>query len=517
MSTELIIKSTPEDLDIALLKEGRLVELHKETEENSFAVGDIYLGKVKRIIPGLNAAFVDVGYEKDAFLHYHDLGPQVKSLNKFVKRTMIGNQARWMLSEFNGESDIEKDGKISDVIEIGQTIAVQVTKEPISTKGPRISAEISIAGRYLVLLPFSDRISISQRLKDNDERKRLKRLIQSIKPKGFGVIIRTVAQDKKVADLDSDLTQLVEKWRTFYKKLKVAKAPYKVLGEMGRATAILRDILNDSFQNIHVDDEKLFEEVKTYLGTIDPAKQSLVKYVDDSVGIFEKFGVERQIKSSFGRTVSMKKGAYLVIDHTEAMHVIDVNSGNRSDKNGSQEENALKVNLLAAEEIARQLRLRDMGGIIVVDFIDLNDHENRKKLHEGLREFMKEDRAKHKILPPSRFGLIEITRQRVRPEINIKTAEACPTCNGSGKIQASILVEDEIKEKLIGLWEDQGKSEITLVTHPFIAAYFTKGGLFSERWKLMFKHKKRLKVKSNSAYNLLQYSFFDNHENELDA
>jgi len=458
-----------------------------------------------------------VGYEKDAFLHYHDLGPQVKSLNKFVKKTMIGTQSRWMLSEFNGENDIEKDGKISDVIEVGQTIVVQVTKEPISTKGPRISTEISIAGRYLVLLPFSNRISISQRLKDGDERKRLKRLIQSIKPKGFGVIIRTVAQEKKVADLDADLTQLVEKWRDFYTKLKVAKAPYKVLGEMGRATSILRDILNDSFQNIHVDEKELYDEVKTYLGSIDPTKQDLVKYVDHPAGIFEKFGIERQIKSSFGRTVSMKKGAYLVIEHTEAMHVIDVNSGNRSDKNGSQEDNALKVNLLAAEEIARQLRLRDMGGIIVVDFIDLHSNENRKILFESLKEFMSSDRAKHKILAPSRFGLIEITRQRVRPEINITTAEKCPTCDGSGKIQASILIEDEIKEKLIGLWEDQKKDNITLVTHPFLAAYFTKGFIFSERIKLMFKHKKRFKVKANSAYNFMQYSFFDNHENKLDV
>ncbi|MGB0883662.1 MAG: Rne/Rng family ribonuclease [Flavobacteriales bacterium] len=515
MSTEIVIKSSPKDLDIALLTDGRLTELHVENEENSFAVGDLYLGKVKRIIPGLNAAFVDVGYEKDAFLHYQDLGPQVKSLNKFVKRTMLGKQSRWMFSDHDLEKEIKKEGEIGDVLIPGQTIVVQVTKEPISTKGPRISTEISIAGRYIVLMPFSDKISVSQRVKDVDERKRLKRLMQSIKPKGFGIIIRTVAQGKKVADLDADLSQLVEKWKTFYDTLKVAKAPFKVLGEIGRASAILRDMLNDSFENIYVDDKDLYKEVKDYLEQMDASKTDMVKFEDYPTGIFERFGIERQIKASFGRNVSMKKGAYLVIEHTEALHVVDVNSGNRSDKTKSQEENALSVNLLAAEEVARQLRLRDMGGIIVVDFIDLQESENRKKLYEALKGFMADDRAKHKVLPPSRFGLIEITRQRVRPEVKITTVESCPTCKGKGKVEASILIDDEIEDKLdIALAEEKAKA-LTLVVHPFIHSYFTKG-LLSKQVKMMWKHKKRFTIKPNSAYPLLQYTFFDEDDNEID-
>ncbi|MGB0427593.1 MAG: ribonuclease E/G, partial [Flavobacteriales bacterium] len=336
-----------------------------------------------------------------------------------------------------------------------------------------------------------------------------------IKPKGFGIIIRTVAQGKKVADLDADLSQLVEKWKSFCKTLKVAKAPFKVLGEIGRASAILRDMLNDSFENIYVDDKELYKEVKDYLGQMDASKTDLVKYEDYPTGIFERFGIERQIKASFGRNVSMKKGAYLVIEHTEALHVVDVNSGNRSDKTKSQEENALSVNLLAAEEVARQLRLRDMGGIIVVDFIDLQESENRKKLYEALKGFMADDRAKHKVLPPSRFGLIEITRQRVRPEVKITTVESCPTCKGKGKVEASILIDDEIEDKLdIALAEEKAKA-LTLVVHPFIHSYFTKG-LLSKQVKMMWKHKKRFTIKPNSAYPLLQYTFFDEDDNEID-
>ncbi|MCT4664962.1 MAG: Rne/Rng family ribonuclease [Flavobacteriales bacterium] len=518
MNNELVIKSTPQELDIALLHNRRLIELHKETPgENNFTVGDIYLGRVKRIMPALNAAFVDVGYEKDAFLHYHDLGPQVKSLNKFVKRSMAGKQSRWMLSGFDTQDEIDKNGQIGDVLESGQTIAVQVTKEPISTKGPRISTEISIAGRYIVLLPFSDKISISQRIRDREERKRLKRLLLSIKPKGFGIIIRTVAEGKKVADLDADLSELVDKWQTFFKQVKVSKAPFKVLGEMSRTSALLRDIMNDSFDNIYVDSQELHKEIKDYLLKIDPSKENIIQLADDHpAGIFEKFGIERQIKSAFGRSVSMRKGAYLIIDHTEAMHVIDVNSGNRAEKGSSQEENALSVNLLAAEEIARQLRLRDMGGIIVVDFIDMNTKENRSKLFEGLKQFMKQDRAKHKILPPSRFGLVEITRQRVRPEVEITTQEQCPTCKGSGKVEASVLFEDEIVEKIEQILKKQDKKGVTLLVHPFIYSHLTKGGLFSIKWKLMWKYKKKFAIRANSAFHLTQFTFLDNDENVID-
>jgi len=511
---ELIIKSTPKEVVIALLKEGRLVELHNEKSDNSYAVGDVYLGKARKVVAGLNATFVDVGYEKDGFLHYHDLGSQIRSLNKYVRRTMAGRQNKWSLTDFTLEKEIRKDGIIDKVITSNQNMLVQVTKEPISTKGPRISSELSIAGRYLVLVPFSDRVSVSQKIKDTAEKDRLKRLIQSIKPKGFGVIVRTVAQGRKVAELDSDLTNTLNKWKTIYQKLQKAKAPEKILGELGRASAILRDILNDSFNSIVVDTQELYDEISRYLQTIAPDKEKILKLYKGTAPIFEQYNIERQIKGSFGRSVSMKKGAYLIIEHTEALHVIDVNSGNRTNNVASQEDNALEVNMVSAEEVARQLRLRDMGGIIVVDFIDMNTAENRKKLFEALKEFMKDDRAKHKILPPSRFGLIEITRQRVRPEMNIKTVEDCPACKGKGEVEATVLIVDEIEDKLHHALTVDNQKKITICAHPFIAAYLSRG-LFSRRVKWYLKYKKWVKIRPIYAYHLMQYAMFDKNDDEL--
>ncbi len=512
MSTELIINSrTADEVAIALLKDGKLSELHYDNSED-FAVGDIYLGKIKKVVPGLNAAFVDVGYEKDAFLHYHDLGPQIKSLNKFTKRTLTGKQ-RWSLSDFENEPDIDKNGSVDQVLKPGQNILVQIAKEPISTKGPRITSELSLAGRYLVLVPFSDRISVSSKLRDKEEKDRLRRLVQSIKPKGFGVIVRTAAEDCSVAELDSDLQSLANKWKTLHRQIRRVKAPARALRELNRVSALLRDILNDSFNSIVVDDEDLFTEIKDYLTSIEPEKEKMAKLYQGRIPIFEHFGVERQIKSSFGRSVSMGKGAYLIIEHTEAMHVIDVNSGNRTNSNENQEENALAVNLSAAEEIARQLRLRDMGGIIVVDFIDLHRSENRKKLFEKLKQEMRSDRAKHKILPPSRFGLIEITRQRVRPEMHIQTREENP--DGNGEVEAPILIIDEMENRLELIANQEKDNNIFLHAHPFIAAYLTKKrGLIdnSIRKKWSKKHKRNLKVIPRDSYKFLEYHFFNSKD-----
>lgn len=496
VSTELIINSrTANDVAIALLRDGKLTELHYDNADE-FAVGDIYLGKIKKVVPGLNAAFVDVGYEKDAFLHYHDLGPQIRSLNKFTKKTLTGKQ-RWSLTDFTTEPDIDKNGSIDKVLKSGQTILVQIAKEPISTKGPRITSELSLAGRYIVLVPFSNRISVSSKMRDKDEKDRLRRLIQSICPKGFGVIVRTAAQDCSVAELDADLQNLIQKWKTLHRQMQRLKAPERALRELNRVSALLRDILNDSFNSITTDDQDLGQELRDYLKSIEPGKEEMVKQYQGRVPIFDSLGVERQIKSSFGRSVSMGKGAYLIIEHTEAMHVIDVNSGNRTNSNENQEANALTVNLAAAEEIARQLRLRDMGGIIVVDFIDLHRSENRKKLYEKLKEVMRSDRAKHKILPPSRFGLIEITRQRVRPEMNIQTREENP--DGNGEVEAPILIIDEIENRLELITAQEKDKNIFLHTHPFIAAYLTKGIFNSLRRKWSRKYKKNLKIDRKSV------------------
>ncbi|MFA7446581.1 MAG: ribonuclease E/G [Flavobacteriaceae bacterium] len=516
MNKELIIRSGSNAVDFALLKDGKLIELHKEEDKkdvgNTFNVGDIFIAKIRKPVAGLNAAFVNLGFEKDAFLHYHDLGPNLASLQKFIKLVSTGKLKDYSLKNFSFEKEIDKNGTITEVLSANQSVLVQVVKEPISTKGPRISSELSLAGRYVVLVPFSDRVSISQKIESKEEKDRLKRLVMSIKPKGFGVIVRTVAEGKKVAELDKDMQNLFDRWIAMCKRIPTAHHPSKVLGELNRASSILRDVFNDSFTGIHIDDEDLYYQTKEYVQEIAPDKASIVKhYQSKELPLFEKYHIERQIKTSFGRTVSMSKGAYLVIEHTEALHVIDVNSGNRSSKSQNQEETAMEVNMIAASEIARQLRLRDMGGIIVVDFIDMSNSENRKKLYDLLREEMSDDKAKHKILPPSKFGLIQITRQRVRPEVNIKTEEENPN-NGNGEIEAPILIIDRIKtdiERII-----KSHKTVILNTHPFVAAYLTKG-FPSLRFKWFLEHKKWIKVIPRDAYTYLEYHFFDDKGNEI--
>jgi ribonuclease G len=513
MNKELIIRSSPDAVDFALLKDGKLIELHKEEEQSNFQVGDIFIAKIRKPVAGLNAAFVNVGFEKDAFLHYHDLGPNLASYLKFIKLVSAGKLKDFSLKNFQFEKEIDKDGTVADILSANQSLLVQVVKEPISTKGPRISSELSLAGRFVVLVPFSDRVSVSQKIEIKGEKERLKKLVQSIKPKGFGVIVRTVAEGKNTAELEKDLQNLLSRWTAMCKKLPTAHHPSKILGELNRASSILRDVFNDTFTGIHIDDVELFNETKDYIAEIDPSKQSMVKlYQSKDTPIFEKYNIERQIKTSFGKTVSMSKGAYLIIEHTEALHVIDVNSGNRSNKASNQEDTAMEVNMIAAAEIARQLRLRDMGGIIVIDFIDLQSSENRNVLFNFLREEMSDDKAKHKILPPSKFGLVQITRQRVRPEVNIKTREEDPN-NENGEIEAPILVIDRIASDLDRILKTHKK--VMLNVHPFVAAYLKKG-FPSLRSKWFFEHKKWVKIIPRDAYTYLEYRFFDAQGNEIE-
>jgi ribonuclease G len=502
---DLIISSHVDGLDIALLEDRKLVEFHKEGFNKNFSVGDIYLGKVKKIVSGLNATFVDVGANKDAFLHYLDLGPQLASLIKYVKGIQSGKVKDPLLSDFTLEGDIDKNGKIKDVLSSGLFLPVQIAKEPISTKGPRITSEITIAGRYLVLVPFSDRISVSQKIESKEERDRLKRLVSSIKPKNFGVIIRTVAENKKAADIDTDLKNLLGKWKEVFHNLKNATPPKKLLGEIDRSSAIIRDLLNASFNSILIDDESLFTDLKDYVKSIAPEREKILKFHKADNPLFEQFGINRQIKGLFGKHV---------IEHTEALHVIDVNSGNTSKPDKDQETNAMTVNLEAAQEIARQLRLRDMGGIIVIDFIDVRSAENKRILLDKMHDAMRSDRAKHNILPLSKFGLMEITRQRVRPEMDIKTAEVCPSCNGSGEIQASILLIDEIENALRYIIEEIKPVSLSLHVHPFVEA-FLKKGYNSHQLKWFIKYKKRIKIKSSTAYHLMEYHFINGQDEEI--
>jgi ribonuclease G len=515
LNSELIIDSTASEVTIALLEDKRLVEINTEKKENNFSVGDIYLGRVKKLMPSLNAAFVDIGYEKDAFLHYLDLGPQVQSFLKFMKGTSSGRQPDPLLTSFVTEPDIQKSGKVSQVLSANMMIMVQIAKEPISSKGPRITSEISLPGRYVVLMPFSDSLSVSSKIKSAAERTRLKRLAQSIVPRNFGIIVRTVAEGKKVADLDQDIQDLMARWTALHAQMKTAQPPAKLLGEMDRTSTILRDSLNADFNNIYVNDTRMYEEIRNYIRSKSPEQVDIVKLYKGKIPVFEFAGVDKQIKSLFGKTVNMTGGSYLVIEHTEAMHVIDVNSGARKNQGDTQGANALQVNLMAAKEISRQLRLRDMGGIIVIDFIDMYNTAHRKELFDMLRAEMKNDTARHTILPPSKFGLVQITRERVRPVTNIITVEKCPACDGTGEIKASSLLADEIENNIRYLCQEQNESSLTLQVHPYLSAYFTKGFLTSPQWKWFRKYKKWIKVEPISSYHFMEFHFLNKQGEEI--
>lgn len=514
MSKELIIDVSSNEIDIALLENQKLVELNKEKRNIKLSVGDIYLGKVKKTIPGLNAAFVDVGYKKDAFLHYQDLGPQFRSLHKYLNLAISRKAKLPPMQKFKREKDINKNGKINDVLSAGQTIMIQIAKEPISTKGPRLTSEISLAGRNIVLMPFYDKVSISQRIDMSEEKNRLKTLLQSIKPNNYGIIVRTVAEGKMVKILDEELRSLVIKWENAFENLKNKKPPYLVISELNRTSVMLRDHLNVSFNNIYVNDENVCKEIKEFISKIAPEKEKIVSYYKGNTPVFEKFGIDKQIKASFGRTVSFRAGAYLIIEHTEALHVIDVNSGNRSKSVTDQETNALEVNLAAAEEIARQLRLRDIGGIIVIDFIDMQENENKQKVFDRMRELMEADNTKHTILPLSRFGLMQITRQRVRPELEVNTREKCPSCGGTGEISPSILLIDKIQNYISDVLQQEKFRKIILKVHPFVASYMNKG-LFSIRYKLSKKYHCKIKVIPVPSLNFLEFHLFDKSNEEI--
>lgn len=512
MDKELIINSTPTQVEIALLENKKLVELHYQKTNNKFTVGDIFLGKIRKLMPGLNAAFVDIGYKKDAFLHYTDFGPRLKSLIKYSQGSIAGNIPA-MLDEFKIEPEIIKTGKVDQVLDKRKPILVQVLKEPISTKGPRLSCEITIPGRYLVLTPFSNVVAVSKKVSNQEERKRLQRLVESIRPKNFGLIVRTASEGKKVADLHEELLLLVEKWTEIHTQLHKAKGPKKLLKELDKTSSILRDILTDSFNSIVVNDKELYLGIKTQLEKIAPDQVKIVSYHNSGRPIFDQYGINRQIKSSFGKTATMPSGAYLVIEHTEAMHVIDVNSGHKTGLN-DQEASTLAVNMESAEEIARQLRLRDIGGIIIVDFIDMKNSDNRKVLYARMKEAMKRDRAQHTILPLSKFGLMQITRQRVRPEVKINTAEKCPTCKGTGKINPSILLTDEIERDLDFVVTSQPPEKLTLMVHPYVHA-FLKRGIPSQQMKWFLKFGRWIRVDSNQDYPMTEYKFFDDKDDEI--
>jgi ribonuclease G len=515
MEKELIISASADEVQVALLEDKQLVELHKEKNNSHFAVGDIVLGKVRKIMPGLNAAFVDLNDEKDGFLHYIDLGPTYNSFEKYLRLAMNGDASVKTLKNFTIEPVFGKTGNLSNTLKVGQYLLAKIDKEPISTKGPKLSGDVSFAGRYLVLVPFSNKISISQKIKGSEERNRLRRLIQSIRPENFGLIVRTVAEGKSVADLDADLRSLMDKWEQMTTKLRKVTGPQVIESELGVASVLLRDVLNDDFNTIYCDNEAMCNEMRDYLRTIAPDKVDIVKHYKMSTPIFEQFGVQRDIRRAFGKIVTIRSGIYLYIEHTEAMHVIDVNSGNHIKAGTGQEDTALQVNIESAKEIARQLRLRDMGGIVIVDFVDMQKAEHRKELFDVMTAEMKKDKARHTILPLSKFGLMQITRHRVRPAIEVDVQEKCPFCEGTGTIKSSLTVVDDIESNLRYLGMSQHESKLTILAHPYIQAYLTQGFFKSIRRQWQRKYHIRLSIKPMESLSLLEYKFLNSSDEEI--
>ena len=513
MNRELIVNVTSTEINIALCEDKVLVELGKDMAQTGFSVGDIYLGKVRKIMPGLNAAFVSIGHERDAFIHYQDLGPHFPALDKVVDSWAPGKKAI-RIETMKIDSALEKDGKISDHLQVGQTVMVQISKEAISTKGPRLTCDISLAGRNIVLVPFSSKVFLSQKIRSNEEKKRLKRVAAGVLPKNFGVIIRTAATNATDLDVEQDILAAVEKWNKICQQIRRHQAPALLMGEMSRANTIIRDSLDGSFTQICVDDEGMYNEIRSYIQSVDPDKVKLVKLYRGSVPIFDNFDISRQIKSLFARYVSLKRGAYLIIESTEAMNVIDVNSGNRTKADDNQEQHVLEVNLAAAAEVARQLRLRDLGGIVIIDFIDMHKAQSRQLLYEEMQRLMATDKARHTILPLTKFGLMQITRQRIRPVAIKDIRELCPTCGGTGKIEPTVLLERTIENQLSLLAEEHGERYVNLVVSPYIAA-FLKQGFISLRTRWSMRYKMYISITASQSAGIIEVKYLDRKGDDM--
>lgn len=473
MSKEIVINSDREQTQIAIVENNDLVELYIENPEHSRTLGDIFLGRVRRIMPSIRAAFVDVGQKQDAFLHFSDLAENLPEMLEFLEQEepTVGsirpqaeeqkNIARRRRPKHSAPKDgaVAKDDEAAspkkrDSKERGhrrsmqrrlkkrpqedaprkaqrrrhvhnleqhlkrdQRVLVKIVKEPISNKGSRVSTDISLAGRFLVLVPLADYVAVSKKIQSYKERRRLRALARMLVPEGFGVIVRTVADGRNAKALDTDLRLLLEKWRKIEQRLNEhPKPPVQVHEDVNMVSSIIRDLFSDDYDRIMVDDPRLYRNIKSYIQAVAPQMVPAVQLHKGKTPVFESAGIMKNVAQAFEHRVELPTGGYLFIERTEAMHVVDVNSGH-SGKGLSQEDNSLKVNLEAARVLAKQIRLRDLGGIIVVDFIDLRDDKNRKKVYDELKREFRKDRAVTKILPMSDFGLIQITRQRLRPSI----------------------------------------------------------------------------------------------------
>lgn len=475
MEKEIIINSTNEDSRIALLEDKKLVEIFIERPDKERQVGDIYKGKVRKLVKGMQAAFIDIGFKQDAFLHFSDMGNNVGQLFADIDNDDL---------EDNGE--VRSDMDPQDLLHNGQEIVVQITKEPIAHKGPRVSTEINIPGRFLVLLPKLRKVGVSRKIASHKERKRLRSLMRSLLPKDFGLIIRTVADGKDEEMLKQDLDKLVAEWHALEKKLESAPAFSLLYKDLSMASSVIRDLFTEDVKRVVVDSRKMFRELVDYLKDVNSGLHQRVEYYRSRKPIFDAFNVESEIQRSIEKKVWMDNGGYLFIEQTEALTVVDVNSGRYFGRK-DHERNSLKINLEASREVARQLRLRDIGGLIVVDFIDMEQATNRKRLLNELNKEFARDRAVSKIEPMSRFGLVEMTRQRVRPSLIHNIYEHCPTCIGTGLVPTKGTIMSTVERALRRYTTSRLDRRVILQLHPTMLEY-VDNKRFGRRFQLMWKY-----------------------------
>lgn len=526
MKKEIVINETADQIRIAITEDSRLAEIFVESPGKERMVGDIHLGKVARVMPGIRAAFIDVGQKQDAFLHFSDVDPNIDDYS-----SLIGEED----SEIDDDDD-DDEAEIATAstpsqtahtqgsprpqaaprpqrfpqreihLERGQSIIVQITKEPVGKKGVRVTSKVSLPGRYVVLLPFDGRIGVSKKLYNFKEKKRLKRIVRSLLPPGFGLIIRTVAEGKEEELLRNDLEQLIKTWREIEKSLKTEQPPVLLYKDLSTVSSVIRDLFNNEVQRVVVDSRRLYKEITTYVKWFAPTLVDKIEFYRGKTPIFDVFGVAKDMQESLGRRVALRSGGYLVIDVTEAMTVIDVNSG-RYAANKEQEQNSLRTNMEASREIIRQLRLRDIGGIIVIDFIDLEDERNKRKVFDELRREFRHDRAKATVLPMTEFGLVQITRQRIRQSIMQSFSETCPVCAGTGIVQSRATILTELTGWL-GRFKSEGHGRrIKLVVHPYMASYL-KEGKPSHLVNLMWKNKTLIKLEPSTTVPVNTFKVF---------
>ncbi len=434
VNKQILINAHTKEVRIAVLEDGELVEFYVERKDNRGIVGNIYKGKVLKIVPAVQAAFVDIGVSKKAFLYVKDaVSTDIDEENELFE---------------NGESEETELPSIEEVLSEGQEVLVQVSKEPIGTKGPRVTTNITVPGHYLVLLPTINRIGISRRITDEKERKRLKQIAEKIKPENYGLIIRTAAEGISEEEIRKDLIYILKVWRGLLEKAEKRPPPALLYQDLEIVPKTLRDLLTEDVSEVLIDSRREFERAVRFAKAFIPRLAKRIKFYEQDVPLFEKFGVEKAIEKALSRKVYLPNGGYIVIDETEALVSIDVNSG-KFRKTKTLEETALEINLAAAKEIARQLRLRDIGGIIVIDFIDMKNEENKKLLLETLEKELAKDRARTKIVSMSDLGLVEMTRKRVKKSLGKSLTMTCPYCEGKGRVKSLETVAFEVEREIL--------------------------------------------------------------------